>query len=811
MLAMTTHRGHCVRLAGLLLLCAMSGAQASAGAGATTTNGGGASADAFPYELAFTARTFPYNEGPVASPDGERVAYVVITPPDTQPQDARFLPNGTPVTAIGARLHIASTDARSAEASIAVCAGAGYQWSPAWSPDGSQLAFYSDAGGRVQLWTYALASQTCRRVADAVVRGSVFSGSEPRWSPDGGTLYVPLDPNPPMDTPAEASAEADVASPPATAKAIVHFGGGEAGEAPGEASRSGSYASFMMRHYNAALAAVSLADGQVRTLVPAEHETRPNRLELSPSGRWVSYISVISPKQEISTESVTDLQVVASAGGTPLRIETGLQSSEHSVNYTRADYRWHPTRDSLYYLKEGGLWTVDFTTDGPAPPRRLAAELGALAPAVLYFTADAGALLVGLDPQGTGRDRVPQALALVPLSSAAPQRLALPAKEGWQFLDLVRANEHMLWQPSIAAFAAVLRERASGEQTVVRIDIASGRRSILAKGMSRTTGFAAGGDHNRLVAIHEDIATPPDLYRYSPAMARGQRLSTIDPRLAGRRYGSAEVVETRTPQHDGSMASVRTTLLLPPGATQADRLPGIVMIYSGSDLSTRASYFGGGMGNSVPSQVFTSRGYVVIMANVVLGPEGTPGDPAQQMTDEVLAQVYAVANAGYIDINRLAVSGQSYGGYSTGAIVSHTHLFKAGIPVNGTFDLGAFYGGMDDSGNSHWIRWSEQGQGRMGEHPWADRQRYIDNSPYYRIDRIRTPLLIVAGEKDNTVPYEESKKLFVGLRRLERPVQLAIYPGEGHVIATWSTDSAVDASRRMVDFLDKHLGAAGVR
>jgi dipeptidyl aminopeptidase/acylaminoacyl peptidase len=259
------------------------------------------------------------------------------------------------------------------------------------------------------------------------------------------------------------------------------------------------------------------------------------------------------------------------------------------------------------------------------------------------------------------------------------------------------------------------------------------------------------------------------------------------------------------------MASVRTTLLLPPGAKKGDRLPGIVMIYSGSDLSTRASYFGGGMGNTVPSQVFTSRGYAVIMANIVLAPEGTPSHPAGEMTDEVLAQVYAVADAGYVDINRLAVSGQSYGGYSTASIVSHTKLFRAGIPVNGTFDLASFYGGMDDSGNSHWIRWAEKGQGRMGETPWVNPQRYIDNSPFYRVDRIHTPLLIVAGEKDGTVPYEESKKLFVGLRRLERPVQLAIYPGEGHVISTWSTKNAVDVSRRMVDFLDKHLGAPNVR
>src|SRR3546814_14046958 len=121
------------------------------------------------------------------------------------------------------------------------------------------------------------------------------------------------------------------------------------------------------------------------------------------------------------------------------------------------------------------------------------------------------------------------------------------------------------------------------------------------------------------------------------------------------------------------------------------------MIYSGSDLSTRATQYGGGMGNTVPNQVFTSRGFAVVMANIVLAPEGEPGYPLQHMVDVLLPQVYAAANAGYIDIERLAISGQSYGGYSTASIVSQTKLFRAGIPVNGTYDLAGFYGGLDGS------------------------------------------------------------------------------------------------------------------
>ncbi len=112
------------------------------------------------------------------------------------------------------------------------------------------------------------------------------------------------------------------------------------------------------------------------------------------------------------------------------------------------------------------------------------------------------------------------------------------------------------------------------------------------------------------------------------------------------------------------------------------------------------------------------------MANIVLAPEGIGSYPAGQMTDEVLAQAYAAADARlHRHQSSGAVSGQSYGGYSTGSIVSHTNLFRAAIPVNGCFDLAALYGGMQEGGNSHWVRWAEKGQGRMGDSPWAEIRR----------------------------------------------------------------------------------------
>src|SRR3546814_15553007 len=97
-----------------------------------------------------------------------------------------------------------------------------------------------------------------------------------------------------------------------------------------------------------------------------------------------------------------ELAVVSAAGGDSRMIARGLPSSEHSVNYFQLDYRWHPSEDQLFYLQDGRAWVVDFDANGPRAPRQLGADLGTLAPVVLYFSKD------GKIGRASGRERVCQ-------------------------------------------------------------------------------------------------------------------------------------------------------------------------------------------------------------------------------------------------------------------------------------------------------------------------------------------------------------------------------------------------------------------
>jgi acetyl esterase/lipase len=516
----------------------------------------------------------------------------------------------------------------------------------------------------------------------------------------------------------------------------------------------------------------------------------------------VSYLSVFKFHGATNQTTTIDLAIAPAAGGSPVVIAEDLPqlNDYHGLNYS-----WHPTEDRLVYFKDKKLWLVDVGRGAPSAPRQVGASLGELAPTIHWFTRDGRAIVAGVDPKddrGYGDVR-PRGIAVVPLDGSAPARFAIDDAR-WEFQRIIKADERTVWQPDGASITLVLQERATGERAAVRFDPRSGKSTVLWKGLGRLDNLTAGGGQSAIFGAYEDLRTPPDVYSFAPDFSAKTRVSHIEPRFDSVAVGTTEIFETTVPMYDGKLAKVRTAVLLPPGGKKGDRLPAVVMMYPGGDVSREAERVGGGATTTVPTLVFTSRGYAVVLANLTLGPNREAGNPMQEMVDVLLPQVYRAAELGYVDVSRLALAGQSFGGYGTASVVSRTNLFRAAIAVSGIYDLPGTYGHFMADGTSFWVGWNEGGQARMGTHPWANLRRYIDNSPYYQADKIFTPMLLVHGTED--MAYHDAQKLFTALRRLGRPAQLAAYAGQGHVISEWKRESAVDAARRMVEFLGKHLG-----
>ena len=745
------------------------------------------------YTLAYSVKQLQRYETMSVSPDGQSIAYGVSLPADHKPASAADFPTRS------TRAQLMVTEMATGT-TRAVGPATGNSWRASWSPDSSQLAFFCDADGSPQLWVYSRQAGTARKVSAAMLTPSPWMGDDPplwmgdraAWSPNGQSVYVRLRP---------ATAVKPTGSLPQQHRlpAIeVDVAGAE--ERDGPAKTPAPVGDFFAAQ-RAALAEVQVASGKVRVVAPEDAVPAPGIQRLSPSGRWLSYLSAFRAAPMGQHQTLYDLAVVAVSGGKPQIVAANLIVP---LDENGGTYRWHPDQDRLVYLQKGQLWLVDFRAGALPTPQPLAPELTDLAAAPLAFTRDGNYVLVGTHPVRRSDTYEPKAtgLVLVPLAGGAPIRI--PSVEHAAFVRVLMANDRVAWQPLPGALTTQWRDERTGETLVARTDTGTGRSVILKRGIASNEFLGSGSDHQGIVAIVEDFHTPQDLYLFDNDFLHSRRLSQVEPHRTAISVGSMTILETPVAHFDGKIAPVKMALVLPAGAKRGDNLPTLVCIYGGGDLTQLGERFGGGKPGSIPTALFTTRGYAVLLVDTPLGPEGKAGNPLREMTDVLLPQVQHACELGYCDIHRLGLMGHSFGGYGAAGVVTQTHLFRAAIAISGVYDLPASYGRANPQGLP-FFSWYEGGQLRMGATPWQDLQRYLANSPYYLADRIETPLLLIHGENDDTLPVDDARRMLLACKRLGKTAQLAVYPGEGHSISYWSTDDAIDVSERIVTFLDRYV------
>lgn len=201
-------------------------------------------------------------------------------------------------------------------------------------------------------------------------------------------------------------------------------------------------------------------------------------------------------------------------------------------------------------------------------------------------------------------------------------------------------------------------------------------------------------------------------------------------------------------------------------------------------------------------QLLATRGYAVLLPDA---PQHL-GTPLADLAKTVLPGVNEVVEMGIADPHRLAVAGHSYGGYSVLSLLVETGRFKAAAELDGLADLVGDYGEMSADGSAFGVALDERGQGLMGETPWEDPYRYVENSPIFYLNRVTTPLLLVHGAKDETVAPFLGDEIFVALRRLGKEARYVKYEDEDHSPLEWSYPDQADLCRRLIAWFDVHLG-----
>jgi dipeptidyl aminopeptidase/acylaminoacyl peptidase len=229
-----------------------------------------------------------------------------------------------------------------------------------------------------------------------------------------------------------------------------------------------------------------------------------------------------------------------------------------------------------------------------------------------------------------------------------------------------------------------------------------------------------------------------------------------------------------------------------------DRLPSIptiVSVHGGPEGQERPGFSG-------LYQYYLSRGYAILATNVRgstgYGKTFTHLDDVKNREDSVKDLAYAVewlkTYGG--EPKKIAVMGGSYGGYMTlAAITLYPELWAAAVDTVGIANWESFL--KNTSGYRR--RQREVEYGRLDKD--LDFLRSI--SPLTKVDKIKTPLFVIAGKNDPRVPYTEAEQIVGALRKRGAIIEYKLYDDEGHGVA--KLKNRLDLYPLVADFLDKYM------
>jgi dipeptidyl aminopeptidase/acylaminoacyl peptidase len=717
------------------------------------------------------------------SPDSRWVAFTLEDPSRRQIRGARryqyHTRTGAAVEAQACEIWIVHTETRE---SRNLTGGRGTSWGPAWSPDGRQLAFYSDRDGHARLWVWEASSGQMRAVSDVIVR-PLFNFESPRWRPDGRKLLVKVLPE---GLTLEGAAELEegtrpeVTAPGGTTAVVFRSPARPAGI---ESTTAWTIAS------RADLALIDLASGVVERLTRG---LRPRGYWFASDGSRLAFTTYRGDEAEGSQQPLYDLHVRSLSDGATRPVAARLRL-EYGTSVSFA-----PDAARLAILTGGPKARGDcmvVPVDGGEPVNLSAAEHPDFshphrAP---LWDAEGRSLYI----LGDGD--------LWKIAVADRSLIRLTRGDGGRIVEVMAAGHGRIWSPDHGRSTIVVtRDEPTKRVGFDRVDLQTGRRIPLPAedrfyGDSETRSFTlrGSGDGSRIFFVAEGAQHPPDLWAAEGDFRQPRRLSRINPQLDRYRFGASRLVEWRG--MDGKV--LRGALLLPAGYRAGQRYPMVVNVYGGASLSNAVHRFGAepGVDNL---QLLATRGYAVLLPDTPVH----PGRVARDLAEAVMPGVDKVVDLGIADPSRLGVMGHSFGGYSVAALITQTTRFRAAVVSAGVSDLISAYGQMGRDGDANGVGWSEEGQALLGGPPWEFPLRYLENSPILHLDRVGTPVLIVHGALDETVPVAQADELFVGLRRLGQEAVYVRYEGEGHWQGYWGHANAADYWNRVLEWFEEHIG-----
>jgi dipeptidyl aminopeptidase/acylaminoacyl peptidase len=350
-----------------------------------------------------------------------------------------------------------------------------------------------------------------------------------------------------------------------------------------------------------------------------------------------------------------------------------------------------------------------------------------------------------------------------------------------------------LWTPDGTALIVATSEH--GRSNLMRLDLASGMRHPITTGDHTVLSYSATPDTARIALTMEDGAHLAELYVLDTARAQLMRLThENDALLDGLQLSPPERIVY--PSFD--KRSIEAWVVKPPHFDAKKKYPLILNIHGGPHVAYGDTFFH-------EFQWMAARGYVVLAPN----PRGSasygrefgnaiqynyPGDDYK----DLMAGVDELLRRGYIDENRLGVTGGSGGGLLTNWTIAQTRRFAAAVSQRSVADWAAFWYSTDFTlFTPFWFR----------KFPFQDPEEYRRRSPIAYVEQVTTPLMLIEGERDLRAPTDAGGgAMFRALKALHKVAVMVVFPDETHDLSRNGKPShRIERLQHIVRWFDKYL------
>ena len=309
------------------------------------------------------------------------------------------------------------------------------------------------------------------------------------------------------------------------------------------------------------------------------------------------------------------------------------------------------------------------------------------------------------------------------------------------------------------------------------------------------SSFSVAENNSVASFIGRGINQPTQVYDYNLKSKKTRLISApMMARLSSRNLGKVE--DWSFTSSDGT--KIEGFYHLPPNFDPSKKYPMIVYYYGGTTPTARTFEHPYSMHN------FASLGYVVY----TIQPSGAIGYGQEfsarhvnawgkrTAEDIIEGTKEFVKQHSFVDQSKIGCVGASYGGFMTMYLQTQTDIFAAAISHAGISALSSYWG------EGYW-GYSYSAGASAHSYPWNNQELYVNQSPLFNADKIKTPILLTHGSVDTNVPVGESIQMFTALKILGVPVELLQVQEENHGIMKY--DRRVQWSYSMYAWFDKWL------